>query len=254
MEEIATVAETVKEAVKVAEVMGVLVNEIQLLAKGAEEIKKLVPIFQKAAKDPSKKTSMDGKYLTQGYDPLVGGEAAGEASLTAWDQWSFKSDEQVASAVEKGIDGAAKYRSLLKLYALDGKLCCKSQGLTIKTGSEYCLAAVRLKNAKAAVERNQKLRDDFSGQSDKLLEAQLAYFDRLQESRMNILTRMRNVQLANHYETLSNSRVVLDPLKEDIVSYKKDANALVDELEQSLATEASDPQGMFYPRTRFEPR
>lgn len=63
---------------------------------------------------------------------------------------------------------------------------------------------------------------------------------------MNILTRMRNVQLAYHYETLSNSLVILDPLKEDIVSYKKDANALVDELEQSLAKESSDPQGMFH--------
>lgn len=207
---------------------------------------KLVPAVKAAEKDPGAKLKFDEKYLSPEKSAVEAGEASALAVVAAWDRWMLETDGQMESAVSAGIDGAAAYRTQLREHAIDGKLMTEAQAMAVKTSGEYVQAVLSLVAARESVERMTALRTSFMGQEDALVEAKTAYFDRLEEARTNILVRMRTVQLAHQYETLTSSKVRLDPLKDNILSYKEDAYDVVDELEQSQSLRGDDPSRQYH--------
>lgn len=218
-----------------------LLKTTELLSKAMDAATKLVPIAKAASKDPKAKLKLDSKYLSPDLSTVQGEDGSALASVAAWDQWMLETDSQIQFAVDQGIDGASKYQLQLRLHAVDGKLAAQAQAMAIKNSGEYLLAVMGLNAATEAVDRLKDMRDRFIGQLDALTYARTVYFDCLQEARTNILVRMRTMQLAQRYETLKDSSISLDPVKEDISSYEQDANDIANELEQYKSGRVDDP-------------
>lgn len=202
---------------------------------------KLVPVVKAAEKDPKAKLKLDEKYLSPQVIAVQAGDATALATIAAWDLWMIETDAQMEPAVNAGIDGAAKYRTELREHSVDGKFAAQAQAMVVKTSGEYVQAVLGLVAARESIGQMTKLRKSFTNQEDDILEARTVYFDRLEEARTNILIRMRTVQLAHQYETLTFSKTLLDPFKSSMLAYKEDAHAIVDELEQYQSLRADDP-------------
>lgn len=211
------------------------------LSKLMDTATKLVPIVKAVQTDPKSKIKLDGKSLSPNFSTVQGGDATALESVAAWDRWLLEADAQMSFAVSNGIAGASKYQLELRMHAIDGKLAAQAQAMAVKTSGEYLLAVMGLNAARESVERLTKMRESYRTQAEGLLDARTAYFDRLQEARTNILVRMRAVQLAQRYEILQDSKVILNPLEEDISSYEQKADSIFEERMTYLSGRVDDP-------------
>ncbi|KAF7941575.1 hypothetical protein EAE99_001212 [Botrytis elliptica] len=179
----------------------------------------------------------------------AGGDVSGEdqsnadlaaiVSIAAWDEWMIQSDEQMAYAVEQKIEGAGAYQAELRRHAIDGKLLVQARAQSVKIGQEYVQLWLQLQATKSNAARLQQLYDTYDGEQDAALEAQGYFYDRVSMLRTNIMIYMRDAIWAYKYYTLSDSTVVLDPLK-TIVEYQEDLEMIVQEVTACKENYSSD--------------
>ncbi|KAF7862988.1 uncharacterized protein EAF02_010537 [Botrytis sinoallii] len=179
----------------------------------------------------------------------AGGDVSGEdqsnadlaaiVGIAAWDEWMIQSDEQMAYAVEQKIEGAGAYQAELRRHAIDGKLLVQARAQSVKIGQEYVQLWLQLQATKSNAARLQQLYDTYDGEQDAALEAQGYFYDRVSMLRTNIMIYMRDAIWAYKYYTLSDSTVVLNPLK-TIIEYQEDSEMIVQEVTACKENYSSD--------------
>lgn len=80
-------------------------------------------------------------------EPIEGGvgdaDLSAIVSLAAWDRWTLEIDDQLAFAVDENIGGAAAYRLVLRLHAIDSKLLVQARAQSVKIGKSAFFTSKR---------------------------------------------------------------------------------------------------------------
>ncbi|KAL1746618.1 hypothetical protein HDZ31DRAFT_33794 [Schizophyllum fasciatum] len=169
------------------------------------------------------------------------------AGVAAWDRWILDIDDQMKFAVSEGIGGASAYLLELRKHAIDGKLTTQASAQTVKAGQEFVQAQLALHLAQADLARLAELRDSFKGEKDQYEVARLHFYDRMDAMRTSVLIELRNLVWAFKFYTLTESKVLPDPLK-DMEDYQGDLALLVQEVEKWEEGFASDKSPIHFKR------
>ncbi|KAL1728775.1 hypothetical protein EV714DRAFT_214375 [Schizophyllum commune] len=167
------------------------------------------------------------------------GESQALVGVAAWDEWTLDVENQMAYAVSQSIDGSDQYLLELRKHAINGKLTTQASAQTVKAGQEFVHHQLALQLAQADMTRLHALRLAFKNETDQLDVARLHFYDRLDAMRTSTLVELRNVMWAFKFHTLTDSSLVLDPLKR-MEEYQADLAQLVREVESYEEGTASD--------------
>ncbi|KAL1720265.1 hypothetical protein EV715DRAFT_197400 [Schizophyllum commune] len=253
----AEAAEAVKEVAAAAEAAGEVTKVIS--KKTLESLEKLIEMLSSLLETTISNvnsiisaTSGDGTL-----SPFPASEKGNEdleelAGVAAWDKWTLDIEDQMQFAVSEAIGGASAYLVELKKHAIDGKLVTQATAQTVKAGQEFVQLQLSLKLAQADLSRLQELRESFQGEKDQYETARLYFYDRLDSMRTSVLIELRNLVWAFKFYTLTDSKVVLDPLK-DVEDYKADLALLVQEVEKWEEGFASDKSPIHFIRGINDP-
>ncbi|KAL1694312.1 hypothetical protein GGG16DRAFT_47593 [Schizophyllum commune] len=159
--------------------------------------------------------------------------------VAAWDKWTLDVEDQMGYAVSESIDGASDYLLELRKHAINGKLTTQASAQAVKAGQEYVHNQLALQLAQADMARLNALRTAFKNEEGQLDVARLHFYDRLDAMRTSTLIELRNIMWAFKFYTLSDSALVLDPLKR-MEDYQADLAQLVHEVESYEEGSASD--------------
>ncbi|PQE19727.1 putative sterigmatocystin biosynthesis P450 monooxygenase stcF protein [Rutstroemia sp. NJR-2017a BVV2] len=139
--------------------------------------------------------------------------------LAAWDDWILQSDTQMAYAVQQSIGGAEAYRLELRRHSIDRRLLVQARAQAVKLGQEYIQLRLQLRAKKANKSRLQQPYDGYR-ESRK-------WPSRLKAtSTTSVTTYTRDAVWAYKYYTLSDSSIVLDPLK-NALQYQQDSRTIL---------------------------
>ena len=174
------------------------------------------------------------------------GDAAAIQSLASWDKWQLESDDQLAFPVAQGIGGASAYQLALRKHAINGKQLAQAQAEAIKAGQGYVRARLEQHLAEQDTATLKKLVENLTAEEHTFIVAQAKFFDRYMALRTTIAIDMQNLIWAERFMTLSNSSVVIDPLKE-VADYKEDLSRIHHEIEAAKSKYSSDFQGWSTP-------
>ncbi|TGO07854.1 hypothetical protein BTUL_0242g00190 [Botrytis tulipae] len=162
-------------------------------------------------------------------DDQVSSDLASIVSLAAWDDWTLQTDSQLSFAVARSIRGAGAYQLELRRHAIDGKLLVQARAQAVKIGQEYLQLRLHLHTMQANASRLQELLNTYQGEEDAAIEAQSYFYDRMSMLRTSIMIYMRDAVWAYKYYTLSDSSIVLNPLK-SIQEYQQDSQMIIQEV------------------------
>ncbi|KAF7875154.1 hypothetical protein EAF04_002326 [Stromatinia cepivora] len=160
-------------------------------------------------------------------------------NLAAWDDWTLQTDEQLAFAVAQNIGGAATYQLELRRHAIDGKLLTQARAQAVKLGQEFSRSWLQLHAMELNAARLQELLDTYEGEEEAAEEAQSDFYDRLLMLRTSIMIYMRDAIWAYKFYTMSDSSVLLDPLK-TTNEYQQDSQLILQEVTACKEQYASD--------------
>lgn len=106
-------------------------------------------------------------------------------------------------------------------------------------GQEYLQLWLQLHATQVNAARLQELFNTYQNEVDAALEAQNYFYDRVLMLRTSIMIYMRDAVWAYKYYTLSESSIVLDPLKSTL-AYQQDSQMIVQEVTTSKERYSSD--------------
>lgn len=109
----------------------------------------------------------------------------------------------------------------------------------VYTGQEYLQLRLHLHAMQANASRLQELLNTYQGEEDAAIEAQSYFYDRMLMLRTSIMIYMRDAVWAYKYYTLSDSSIVLNPLK-SIQEYQQDSQMILQEVTTCKERYSSD--------------
>ncbi|KAL1668395.1 hypothetical protein GGF50DRAFT_46686 [Schizophyllum commune] len=180
------------------------------------------------------------------------GDSQAIVGVAAWDAWTLDVEDQMGYAVSEAIDGASDYLLELRKHAINGKLTTQAGVQTVKAGQEYVQNQLALQLAQADMTRLHALRTAFTDEAAQLDIARLHFYDRLDAMRTSTLIELRNLMWAFKFYTLTDSTLVLDPLKR-MEEYQADLSQLVREVESYEEGSASDASPIHFVRNISDP-
>ncbi|KAI9370331.1 hypothetical protein BJX61DRAFT_549033 [Aspergillus egyptiacus] len=185
--------------------------------------------------------SFDQKLPTTDEVSGANGDAAAIQSLASWDKWRLEADDQLAFPVAQGIEGASAYQLALRKHAINGKQLAQAQAEAIKAGQGYVRARLEQHLAGQDLAALERLVANLTDEENTYNVAQAKFFDRYMALRTTIAIDLQNLIWAARFMTLSNSSVVVDPLKET-ADYKEDLSRIHHEIETAKSKYSSDFQ------------
>ncbi|KAJ8059761.1 hypothetical protein OCU04_011397 [Sclerotinia nivalis] len=246
----AAAASAVKVATEAANVANSFLKPetIKAIKGGAEAVLKLYESTSTAVNDIQSKID-DVTDASKVILKPAGGDVSGDDqsnadlaaifSLAAWDDWMLQSDAQMVYAVEQSIGGAGAYQLELRRHAIDGKLLVQARAQAVKLGQEYIQLRLQLHATQANKSRLQQLYDTYQGEQEAALEAQGYFYDQVFMLRNSIMIYMRDAVWAYKYYTLSDSSIVLDPLKTTL-QYQQDSQMILQQVTLCKENYSSD--------------
>ncbi|OJJ34646.1 hypothetical protein ASPWEDRAFT_27350 [Aspergillus wentii DTO 134E9] len=189
--------------------------------------------------------SFDQKLPTTDEVSGANGDAAAIQSLASWDKWRLEADDQLAFPIAQGIGGASAYQLALRKHAINGKQLAQAQAEAIKAGQGYVRARLEQHLAGQDLAALKTLVENLTAEEHTYNVAQAKFFDRYMALRTTIAIDMQNLIWAERFMTLSNSSVVVDPLKE-VADYKEDLSRIHHEIETAKSKYSSDFQEFTY--------
>lgn len=140
-------------------------------------------------------------------------DAAAIVSLAAWDTWILESDQQLEFPVNKEINGASEYRLALRKHAINGKQLVQSQTEAIKAGREFIYAHMEFKLCQRDVQGLKDLKTNLNHEKEQKEDAAGKLYDCLMTLKTSIAILMRNLTWAYKYDTLQESKVLVQSSK-----------------------------------------
>ncbi|KAF7899254.1 uncharacterized protein EAF01_008467 [Botrytis porri] len=242
----ASAVKVISEAANVANSF-VKPETIKALKSGTEAIFKLWTSTNTTVTDVRAQT-LNSSLPNINLNP-VGGDVSGDdqvssdltsiVSLAAWDDWTLQTDSQLSFAVARSIRGAGAYQLELRRHAIDGKLLVQARAQAVKIGQEYLQLRLHLHAMQANASRLQELLNTYQGEEDAAIEAQNYFYNRMSMLRTSIMIYMRDAVWAYKYYTLSDSSIVLNPLK-SIQEYQQDSQIIIQEVTTCKERYSSD--------------